>query len=82
MENALIEAVNDLGIGEDLIPDRFNQTLYTSVTGLGKMTIEAAEIPDDTTDANTVVTWSNDPIEIPANEFAQTQAVSVLFVQN
>ena len=75
----IIEVVNDLGIGEDLIPDRFYGALYSAVSGLGNMDIEFDIIANDSTPATDPgIVWSDAQIPVPATSFVQTQAISVL----
>lgn len=80
MRQAIVSHITGLGIGTDVIPARINNTLDTSVAGIGDRTIEVQELASSG-DTPNPGSWQTVTLPIAAVNFAQTALIDVTVVE-
>lgn len=79
IRNAVVNSINALGIGIDLIPGRIYKEIYSNTQGIGKLNIETQEISSPGDPATG--TWSDDTVPITSTNFAQVALIDVTTVE-
>lgn len=73
MRTAVLDHINGLGIGVDVIPMRAFSPIYNSVTGVGDLLVEVREAGSGT--------WLSVTLPVAATEFAQTTLNDITVVE-
>lgn len=76
IRQSIVAAVNTLGIGVDLIPQRLYEHVYKNTTGVGKVIVEIEAIPFS--GSTPTGAWTEETASIAATEFAQSALVDVI----
>jgi uncharacterized phage protein gp47/JayE len=70
IRTAVLNHINNLGIGVDLIPKRLYGPIYNAVSGIEDLVVEVQEITD-VGDPPVTLDWQETSIDISARDFAQ-----------
>lgn len=79
IRTATINYINDLDIGEDVIPGRLFGPIYNSTTGIEGLTVEIQTLANQG-DAPNPGNWQTTSIAIDPNEFANTATSDVTVI--